>query len=57
MMKQSTGFTGKKDGGKKLKIMIQEIMFKRSQQREIMCRRSQEILGFIIKIDCKMWVK
>jgi hypothetical protein len=38
-------------------IMIQEIMFKRNKHRKIMCRRSQEILGFIVKIDCKMWVK
>lgn len=56
LMKQSAGITGKTDG-KKLVIMIQEIMFKRNKHRKIMFRRSQEILGFIVKIDWKMWVK
>jgi len=29
--------------------MIQEIMIKRNKQRKKMCRRNQEILGFIAK--------
>ena len=42
---------------KKVIIIIQEITFNRNNQRKIMRRRSQEMFGFIAKIDWKMWVK